>query len=818
MQSGVYKDVDKGLAACENTCTASFSPHEDMARPGWGEEASRVYESTKERLLTTIGGTKSLLSDVQNFNSSAWTMHYPGLGVGAASTQQQSNSLHRTVSFDDTSQPGVNQSVVANPNEIQVLKLDLKLGSSSAHPSALVNSLEKSSIATLLDSRLSKSSQHLDALSTRIKDTSSKVLVTGDLNSGKSTFVNAILRRNVMPSNQLPTTTLFCEVHPVEEHPEKIEQVHLIKSVKDSYSPTDSSTFKPHSLEDLEVLCEENETNPNPPLLKVYLNDPRAANNSLLSNGTVSISLIDAPGLNLDTLSTTALFARQEEIDVVVFVLSAENRLTLSAKEFLVQASHEKACVFCVVNGWDRISERNKEKCKKGVLDQLKSISNETWVDREELVHFVDSTAVEVDQDADNASRFARLEDSLRNFVLFNRQKSKLAPAARFLTHLLSDVNLLSKANVKVADEELEMAKKELIRVKPILDMMRKKRESLQDELERIENEAVETLGKYTKNEIENALNEIGNGRLASDKVSMPIYEGILSIYPYARAVKHALLQSLDLTVHDIENHVRDVTGQQVRHVQSIGNDALPEGVDRVKRVFVKEAMFKSRSKVNTSTVGIKLSQKAHNLDISPREIFNTTQFLIFKKVEDSKVDEEQEESSILGALSLAVGAITMVGGKTMGMRGFVEGAVRISNLWGSDRVRQWAAPAVGVLVFGAATYYIYELPRMIPKTIGTSIKKSLESSAEPSLSIDSTSDNYNEVHQVRVERETRKVLRLASWDVKEKFRATLETHAAECQRAEQGEAKAKKAIEWFDSVCMKVEGLRKLGGLGESR
>lgn len=623
-------------------------------------------------------------------------MHYPG--IDCEQPEVSSNSLHRTLSADGTTGLSMkDQQVVANPPEMQVLRLDLKLGASSAHPSALVNSLEKSSIATLLDSRLTKSSQHLDALSTRIKDTSSKVLVTGDLNSGKSTFVNAILRRNVMPSNQLPTTTLFCEVHPVEEHPEKIEQVHLIKSVRDAYSPHDESTFKPYALEDLEDLCEENETNPNPPLLKVYLNDPRSANNSLLSNGTVSISLIDAPGLNLDTLSTTALFARQEEIDVIVFVLSAENRLTLSAKEFLVNASHEKACVFCVVNGWDRISEKNKEKCKKGVLDQLKSISHETWMDREELVHFVDSTSVETDQDMDNSSRFARLEESLRNFVLFNRQKSKLAPAARFLSHLLSDVELLSKANVKVADEELEAAKNELIRVKPILEQMREKRESLQNELERIENDAVEKLGKYTRKEIENALNEIGNGRLASDKVSMPIYQGLLSIYPYARAVKHALLESLDINIKDVENQVRDVTGDSVALVQTVGNEALPEGVERVKRIFVKEAMFKSRSK-SVSTIGMNLSRKSQNIEISPREIFDTTQFLIFRKTGDKKVDEDEDEGSFLGGLSLAVGAITMVGGKTMGMRGFIEGAVRISNLWGSDRVRQWAAPAISVL------------------------------------------------------------------------------------------------------------------------
>jgi hypothetical protein len=34
---------------------------------------------------------------------------------------------------------------------------------------------------------------------------------------------------------------------------------------------------------------------------------------SFLKNGLVDISLIDAPGLNRDTLSTTALFARQSD-------------------------------------------------------------------------------------------------------------------------------------------------------------------------------------------------------------------------------------------------------------------------------------------------------------------------------------------------------------------------------------------------------------------------------------------------------------------------------------------------------------------------
>jgi mitofusin len=60
-------------------------------------------------------------------------------------------------------------------------------------------------------------------------------------------------------------------------------------------------------------------------MIKLYLADTRAPSESLLNNGGVDIALFDAPGLNRGSLKTTAVFARQEEIDVVVFVVSSEN-------------------------------------------------------------------------------------------------------------------------------------------------------------------------------------------------------------------------------------------------------------------------------------------------------------------------------------------------------------------------------------------------------------------------------------------------------------------------------------------------------------
>lgn len=112
-------------------------------------------------------------------------------------------------------------------------------------------------------------------------------------------------------------------------------------------------------------------------LLKVYIkDDKRPASTSLLRNGTVDISLIDSPGLNMDSLQTAEVMSRQEEIDLVIFVVNAENQLTLSAKEFISLASREKKLMFFVVKKFDKI--RDKQRCKELILKQIRDLSPET--------------------------------------------------------------------------------------------------------------------------------------------------------------------------------------------------------------------------------------------------------------------------------------------------------------------------------------------------------------------------------------------------------------------------------------------------------
>lgn len=709
--------------------------------------------------------------------------------------------------------------------DFTILRLDLKLGphGSSASPAALVSQLEKGSIANLLDERISVALQHMDKLRLRIEDTSSKVLVTGDLNSGKSTFVNALLRREVMPVDQQPCTTAFCEVHDAAENNE-VEEVHVLKDGV-QYTIVDESTFSRVSLADLESIVTDNESDQ--PRLKVYLADSRATSESLLNNGVVDISLIDAPGLNRDSLKTTAVFTRQEEIDVIVFVVSAENHFTLSAKEFLWNASNEKAYIFIVVNKFEQI--KNKEKCKRLVLEQIKEFSPRTHENAQDLVHFVDSGAALRPYTANPA--FDDLESSLRSFVLVKRTQSKLHPISTYLSKLLTDIDLLVGANAIVAQMDIDCAKDDLERAKPIFEKMKSGRESLEDALETVEENGASATANGTKAILSGALERVGHGKPGVDAaISLPRFPGFLGIWDYARDVRKALLASLDAAVKLAEDEARLTTTAGVMKIGLLGDQFLPEGVERSRRVFMPEAMFSIRPGKQGSArrcpsptasavvaggvynLGIGLSRRSDMLDTSILDLFDFNHHL-WVHFGDGKTDEEdieEKNATALSILSVGVGALTLVGGKAIGIRGFIDGVVRISELFADESARRWVAPVIGAVVVGATAYFILELPSTIPKTIGRRIRASLvkveDGATEQELFVNA--------HAGRVGRETRKVLRYASWDLRERFKMAMENRGTEVQNAEAIEKKARKALDYFHGVERKTGVIRDDAGL----
>ncbi|WVQ81424.1 hypothetical protein IAT38_003548 [Cryptococcus sp. DSM 104549] len=852
------------------------------------DEVVRDYEEKRDRLAKAIQSSTYLLADLKNFNGEQWTVRYPHLkavdNAQPGSPTPRPGMSRRTLTFADepshptevvlSSTPTARHSLkrsltvapsasipeslaaddssefpfpplVAEPAQVDdaddfsILRLDLNMGA-TRHAKHLISSLEKSSISALLDNRLTASLDHLASLQKRIHDAHSRVLVTGDLNAGKSTLINTLLRREeVMPTDQQPLTTRFVEVVSAKENEDK-EEIHILDK-GDKYDPADKSTYTVVDIAKLEELVTDLDSDASSPPLRVFLREADADvhSPSILHNGVVDISLIDAPGLNRDSIKTTANFARQEEIDVVVFVVSAANHFTLSAKEFIWQAGHEKAHLFIVVNRFDQI--RDKARCRRLVLEQIRQLSPKTYEDAASLVHFVDSAKAALSPGADDSTAdeldlaFSHLEHSLRSFVLVNRAQSKLGPAQNYITHLLADVELLASANALVAQRERDAAREELARVRPVLERMKKGREGLEEALVGEEESATALAAERSKKGMDRALERVGRGELAAPApgLALPSYPGLLGVWDYAAEVKRVLLASLDFAASLAEDDARKLTAEGVEKVAQLGEKQLPEDVERSNRKFNPAAMFTPRAGAGgkpqrrlsgVAGVGLGLAGQAHLAEVNLTDIFDLQHHLVLARgilpssshSSSGSLDLIPVSAEGVGAASLAFGAFSMISGKTVGIRAVIEALAHFSDFVSNPATRRWIAPVFGVAAVGAVAYVVYDLPNSIPRNVGRHLQLTLSSPTPTSTpgATDATLLAYPAAQSQRISREVRKVLRLAAWDLRERYRAAVDARGEVVRESEAAERKAGMALGWFGEVEKRVEGIREEVGV----
>ncbi|KAG7126997.1 Transmembrane GTPase fzo1 like protein [Verticillium longisporum] len=627
--------------------------------------------------------------------------------------------------------------------DCSILKLDLKLG--ALHQAELVHSLEKSSIASLLDGQISSSIRHLMSLRDRIEDTSSKVLVTGDLNAGKSTFCNALLRRKILPEDQQPCTSIFCEVLDARENG-GMEEVHAVH--KDAtYDRHDESTYDVFKLAALEDIVLDNVTYT---LCKVYVKDVRTIDESLLNNGVVDIALIDAPGLNSDTTKTTAVFARQEEIDVVVFVVSAANHFTITAKEFIWAAAKEKAYLFMVVNGFDVI--RDKARCEKTILDQVDLLSPETGKEASELVHFVSSNAIPTGpppgapsggggggsgsssgggggddpsddpkgkgKDIEKLRSFEHLEQSLRRFVLEKRARSKLAPAKTYLLNILNDVNTLANVNTDVAQGELDRVTAELRDIEPQLETSRRAKSEVGDEIDRTIDHTCKEVYDHTRSTLTSAIEHAGDNNHGVE------YPGIFSAFEYAAELKEAMMAHISESVALCEQHARDRTVGGVNAIKQLG--ILHVGDEFQNLTFRPDVMFKR-----------KRDSMARQIDV-PTELWDF--------VDWTTLFQQQEKVAGTGMALTLAGALVP---RVVGLNGWMDHAVNAAKFVSNDNLRRLILPSLVVAAISAAAYILNQIPNSLPHRLSNKISTQLHA-------LDYVHDN-----STRISSSVRKVLRI---------------------------------------------------------
>ncbi|KAI1194764.1 hypothetical protein F5X97DRAFT_265304 [Nemania serpens] len=718
------------------------------------------YNQQRVALGRAINRVVDLLQGLQDTNST-WPAHYPSVQRADVPVSERPGpgSLHRAFSVaaepthapwpprrsltglsDHDSPESSKDAETTTPEaprlitpqiaqEFSILKLDLKLG--ALNQSELVHSLEKGSVASLLDGKIRTSIKHLISLRERIDDTSSKVLITGDLNAGKSTFCNALLRRKLLPEDQQPCTSIFCEVLDARENG-GLEEVHAVH-MDTTYDRHDESTYDVFPLSKLEAIVLDNSTYMQ---CKVYVKDVRTVDESLLNNGVVDIALIDAPGLNSDTTQTTAIFARQEEIDVVVFVVSAANHFTQSAKEFIWAAAAEKAYIFMVVNGFDMI--RDKERCQKMILDQIYGLSPRTFKESSELVHFVSSNAIPMahsppggggggDEPGDDPKGkgkekekiedFQALEQSLRRFVLEKRARSKLTPAKTYLMNILNDLHVLATVNTEVAQSELDRVTRDLEEIEPQLESSKKAKAEVGDEIDKTIEVTCKDIYDHARDALNSAIAHVGDSTLG-----VP-YPGLFGVFNFADDLKEAMLNEISTAVTSCEEQARSKTVSGVNAIKQLG--ILHLGNEYHDLSFRPDIMFRRRR------------------DILAKEIDLPTE--LWDLVDWSTLMQRQEKVAGTGmALTLA----TAVGGRIIGGSSWVDHALSAAKIVGNDNLKKLIIPAIVLTVVSAAAYVLQQIPQSLPHSLSTKLSAQLES-------ID-----YVHANSTRIASSVRKVLR----------------------------------------------------------
>ncbi|KAJ3488159.1 hypothetical protein NLG97_g6251 [Lecanicillium saksenae] len=792
-------DVDSGYGG-----SIAGDEHSTMTGANWDapmhhERQSGVvhqiwYNRQRGALGRSINKVLELLNTLQDMNTS-WPAHYPSVqrsDLEANATRpglQRPPTLRRAMTSLENSaaessnaaeRRGTPEPRLVSPQiaqEFSILKLDLKLG--SLHQTELVHSLEKSSIAALLDGKISSSIKHLISLRERIEDTTSKVLITGDLNAGKSTFCNALLRRKLLPEDQQPCTAIFCEVLDARENA-GLEEVHAVH--KDAiYNRNDESTYDVFTLMDLEKIVVDNETYTQ---CKIFVKDSRTIDESLLNNGVVDIALIDAPGLNSDNTKTTAIFSRQEEIDVVVFVVSAANHFTQSAKDFITTAAAEKAYIFMVVNGYDNI--RDKERCQKMILDQVGKLSPRTRKEADELVHFVSSNAIPVGpspsgspggdgggdpddgdkgkgKDVDKIRDFEALEQSLRRFVLEKRARSKLAPAKTYLLNILNDVNTLATVNQAVAHSEIDRVARELRELEPQLESSKKARTEVDDQVTTSIEITCKEVYDETRAQLNTAITESGK-----TKYDIP-YPGLFGAFSYADDLKEAMLSQISEAVDICEDRARQRTLRGVNTIKQLG--LLHIGDEFQNLHFKPDVMFRR-----------KRDALARNVHI-PTELWDF--------VDWSTIMQKQEK---LAGTSMALTVAGAVVPRMIGMGNWMDQALTAGKVLSNDNLRQLILPGIAIAAIAASAYVLQQIPNSLPPRLATKITQQLADM------------DYVHGNSARIASSVRKVLRFPADNLRVRLEQSVKELGNRRDETVKTRAESERAANFFGDLALKSE------------
>jgi len=456
--------------------------------------------------------------------------------------------------------------------------------------------LVKQQIEVLQSLNMKETESTIRKLEDRILTDNFKVLVLGEFNRGKSTFINALLRQEVLPAYSTPTTAIINEVK-WGNQPKAI--LYYKKSASASVQPPQEIPV--NKIEQYVVVqdSDRKEAQENP-YEKVELLWPL----ELCRNG---VEIIDSPGLNENEVRQQVTVDYLSRVDAVLFVLSCEQLGPSISEQKMIEllrnCGHDD--IFFICNRFNDI--RKKEERDRVKLHGLFQFGTLTKQEKNGVFFITAVDALEgyLDNDVERIenSGIELVEKALATFLAKERGRVKIVRSEKVFrisisesrkiipqreAMLRTDIQTLENRFV-VAQEslrKLEDKQKEIVnRIAIFLSQMEKEvSEKTRSFYLEVATKVPEWSKDYKiKEPVANPLNlQNGAERVAnevlkelSDKVKNEFSTWQTSnLQPFIMCNVDTLKSDLDVRVSDFISHL-DNLRFQIAFGSSVGNSSL---------------------------------------------------------------------------------------------------------------------------------------------------------------------------------------------------------------------------------------------------
>ncbi|MET3684433.1 GTPase Era involved in 16S rRNA processing/DNA-binding transcriptional MerR regulator [Alkalibacillus flavidus] len=412
-------------------------------------------------------------------------------------------------------------------------------------------------------------------------DDQQRVAIVGEFKRGKSTLVNALLQRSIMPVDILPTTGVVHKVRHSEQ-----EQVHVyyqndVETVPLNKTLLDQFTID-HDIKDIDSIMVETD----------------------LSHLSTDIELLDTPGVgDLNDLSLKVTYEQIPRADLIVFVLDLTTPLRQSEINYLIDTIQPLAMgdVMFVANFADRVDEDEIDELTEYLEKKLKSITEQDIT----VLPISALDATEVDDDDWNNfvnTMLSRLENQnhYRADLLEKRENYLINMIQKHVSH----VETLQQAE----QEELESLLNAIKKLEGEEPLQRKRFEEYvkerEKEIKRLTHRSIETFSLNLNDKLLEEINQFDGGdlkRFVEKDLTRIVEQESKKWFNHHIPHIQQLIQKVELEL--FEGIKRTVSNKQGDMRQGSGLDDFDEQLWDVQFSY-KQAKIKDSVKDHMTSLG----------------------------------------------------------------------------------------------------------------------------------------------------------------------------------------------------------------------